>query len=105
MKKTSKSKNGDAGEILPEYNFLGKKGVRGKYYHAYRRGHTVRVYQEDGSAKVHYFTLADGAVMLEADVRRYFPDSKKVNRALRSLIKLIPSKPFKNIPRNSRQTD
>ncbi len=30
-------------EMLPEYDFRGKKGVRGKYYHAYQQGHTVRI--------------------------------------------------------------
>jgi len=36
-------------DMLPEYDFTGKKGVRGKYYRAYQQGHTVRVYQDDGS--------------------------------------------------------
>jgi hypothetical protein len=89
--------------MLPEYNFKGKKGVRGKYCQAYQRGHTVRIYQEDGSVHVQYFTLADGAVMLEPDVRHYFPDSKTVNGALRSLIALIPQKSSKPILRKSRQ--
>ena len=31
-------------------------------------------------------TLADGAVMLDADVRAYFPDEAAVNPALRTLI-------------------
>ena len=47
--------------MLPEYDFSGKKGQRGKYHQAYERGHAVRVIQEDGSAKVQYFTLEDGA--------------------------------------------
>ncbi|HGJ66142.1 TPA: hypothetical protein ENS27_12290 [bacterium] len=34
----------------------------------------------------------DGAVMLEPDVKEYFPDSESVNNALRSLISLIPDK-------------
>jgi hypothetical protein len=102
MKRTNKSKNRKADEMLPEYNFMGKKGVRGKYYKAYRRGHTVRIYQEDGSVNVQYFTQADGAVMLEPDVRRYFPDSKTVNGVLRSLIALIPQKSSKHILRKSR---
>jgi hypothetical protein len=41
---------------------------------------------------VQYFTLEEGAVMLEPDVREYFPDSEAVNKALRSLIMLIPQK-------------
>jgi hypothetical protein len=102
MKRTNASKNSNADEMLPEYNFVGKKGVRGKYSQAYKRGHTVRVCQEDGSVNVQYFALADGAVILEPDVLRHFPDSKTVNRALRSLIALIPQKSSKHIPRKSR---
>lgn len=79
-------------EMLREYDLRNKKGVRGKYYRAYHQGHTVRVYQEDGTVKQQYFGLQDGAVMLEPDVRRYFPDSDLVNKALRSLIALIPTK-------------
>lgn len=77
-------------EMLPEYDFSGKKGVRGKYYQAYRQGHSVRIIQEDGSVTTQYFTLEDGAVVLAPDVRKYFPDSDSVNQALRGLIQLIP---------------
>ena len=82
-------------DLLPEYDFRGKKGVRGKYYRAYREGHTVRIYEADGTVSVQYFTLADGAVMLEPDVRAYFPDSDAVNKILRSLISLVPAKSTK----------
>lgn len=78
--------------MLDEYDLTGKKGVRGKYYKAYREGHTVRINKEDGSTEIRHFTLEDGAVILDADVREYFPDSKSVNMALRSLISLIPNK-------------
>ena len=80
-------------DMLPEYDFSGKKGVRGKYYQAYRQGHTVRVIQEDGNVITQYFTLEDGAVLLAPDVRKYFPDSDSVNQALRGLIQLIPQEP------------
>ena len=94
MKKVMKiPSNLTSDEMLPEYNFTGKKGVRGKYYQAYRQGHTLKVYQEDGTVSVQYFTLEDGAVMLEPDVRKYFPTSDSVNKALRSLIEIIPNKP------------
>jgi hypothetical protein len=74
--------------MFPEYDF--STGVRGKHYKAYREGHTVKVHKNDGTTVVHYCTLEDGAVMLEPDVREYFPDSETVNKALRSLIALIP---------------
>ncbi len=79
-------------EMRPEYDFTGKKGVRGKYYRDYQQGHTVRIEQPDGTVTVQHFTLEEGAVMLDPDVRRYFPDSESVNNALRSLIALIPDK-------------
>jgi hypothetical protein len=88
--KTQKNKTDS--DMLPEYDFSGKKGVRGKYAQAYQQGHTVRVRQEDGTVITQYFTLEDGAVLLTPDVRAYFPDSESVNRALRGLISLIPQK-------------
>ena len=90
--KKAKNKVKSNDDMLPEYNFTGKKGVRGKYYRAYRQGHTVKVYDDEGNVSIRYFTLADGAVLLEPDVREYFPDSETVNKALRSLIELIPAK-------------
>lgn len=77
-------------KMLPEYDFTNKKGVRGKYHKAYRQGHTVRVYEDNGEVTVHYFTLEEGAVMLEPDVRKYFPTSESVNEVLRALISLRP---------------
>lgn len=79
--------------MLPEYDFSGKKGVRGKYHRAYQQGHTVRIPEEDGTVTTQYFTLEEGAVLLEPDVREYFPDSASVNQALRGLIGLIPRQP------------
>jgi hypothetical protein len=84
-------------------SFRGKKGVRGKYYRAYRRGHAVKVHEADGSVTVQYFTLAEGAIMLEPDVRAYFPDSGAVNKALRSLIALAPVRPVERKSLRSRR--
>ena len=100
MKKTSEQTPMTQEEMLPEYDFTGKKGVRGKYHRAYQQGHTVRVDQEDGTVTTQYFTLEDGAVLLEPDVREYFPDSASVNRALRTLITLIPGKSAKRVARD-----
>jgi hypothetical protein len=77
-------------DMLPEYDFSGKQGERGKYYQAYRQGHSVKIHKDDGTMETHYFTLEDGAVMLEPEVSAYFPDSEAANRALRGLIALIP---------------
>lgn len=87
-------------EMLPEYDFTGKKGIRGKYHQAYQQGHTVRIYQEDGTVVTQYFTLEEGAVLLAPDVREYFPDSDSVNQALRGLIRLIP---YKTAPHNQQE--
>jgi len=67
-------------------------GVRGKYHKAYRKGHTVTVYNDDGTSTVQYFTQEDGSVMLEPDVRKYFSTTEAVNKALRMLISIIPEK-------------
>lgn len=76
--------------MRPEYDFTTLSGgVRGKYYKAYREGHTVKIHKANGTVEVHYFTLEDGAVMLEPDVQRYFPNSNAVNKALRCLIPLV----------------
>jgi len=94
MKKTKVKKTGPD-EMLPEYDFSGKKGVRGRYYRAYRQGHTVKIDKGDQGVAVQYFTLQDGAVLLEPDVKRYFPDSESVNNALRGLITLTPNRASK----------
>ena len=93
-KKPIKKATEENDEMLPEYDFRG--GVRGKHHKAYREGHSVTVHKEDGTVQVQHFTLEDGAVMLESDVRKYFPDSDTVNRALRGLITLLPDKPKAN---------
>jgi hypothetical protein len=74
-------------DILSEYDF--SKGVRGKHFNAYRKGHAVKILKADGSCEVKYFKLEDGAVMLEPQIREYFPDSESVNKALRCLIPLM----------------
>jgi len=87
-KKETKGQQPEDNDMLLEYDF--KNGIRGKHYKAYREGHSVEIHKEDGTTTVQYFKLEDGAVMLEPDVRKYFPDSQAVNKALRSLIDLIP---------------
>jgi hypothetical protein len=71
-------------EMRAEYDF--SQGVRGKHYHAYRAGHVVQVRKSDGSVEERHFSLQDGAVMLDPDLKVQFPDSESVNKALRSLV-------------------
>jgi hypothetical protein len=67
-------------------------GVRGKHSTAYRRGQTVKVRREDGTTVVHRFVPDRAAVVLDEDVREYFPNAKAVNVALRGLINLLPQR-------------
>jgi hypothetical protein len=93
LKKTSNKNPAETDDMLPEYDFSKMmNGVRGKCHQAYREGHTIKINKSDGTVEVHYFTLEDGAVMLEPDVQEYFSDSQAVNNALRNLIALIPEK-------------
>ncbi|MDD5211088.1 MAG: hypothetical protein PHV62_01625 [Sulfuricurvum sp.] len=54
-------------EMLNEYDF--SKGVRGKYAQAYHEGVNI--------------------VKIDEDVTKVFPDSKSVNEALRTLMRLL----------------
>lgn len=71
-------------DLMPEYDF--SQGVQGKHYKAYRQGHSVTIHNINGTIETHYFTLADGAVILDPDVQIYFQDAEAVNQALRTLI-------------------
>jgi hypothetical protein len=73
-----------------EYDFTG--GVRGKHYRAMQVGYTVTIHKADGTTVTKDVMPKEGAVVLEPDIRAYFPDSESVNRALRCLIPLLPKK-------------
>jgi len=77
-------------DLRPEYDFSG--GVRGTYAQALKeKGYTIRVYHRDGTFSEKQ-VLGEQTVTLEPDVREYFPNSEAVNRALRTLISLVPEK-------------
>lgn len=76
-------------DMAPEYDFSG--GVRGKHAREYRQGVTVTVHKSDGTQEQRLYDFPDGAVMLDPDIRPYFPDAESVNHALRGLIDLIPN--------------
>ena len=91
MKKaTSKPRAIKDSEMRREYDFTG--GVRGKHYKALQKGYTIKIHKSNGTTIVKHVKPADGAVVLAPDVLEYFPDSEAVNKALRSLIALIPRK-------------
>ena len=88
MNNRSSERQADENGMLPEYDF--SEGVRGKHYRAYQHGYQVIVHKTDGTTEVRDLALPEGMVVLDPDVRTYFPDSETVNRALRGLIDLIP---------------
>ncbi len=93
MKTLKKKKSND--DIRPEYDFTGAE--RGKFYKPLNQGYSVHVQQEDGTTVLNQYILAEGTILLEPDVRAYFPDSRAVNDALRSLIHLmerVPSRKY-----------
>ncbi|MGH7596048.1 MAG: hypothetical protein ACREOI_06825 [bacterium] len=104
MKKvTTKSKSAKIqdDDMRPEYDFSG--AMRGKFYKPLHKGYSVTIHKEDGSTVVEHYKLIDGAIMLQPDVRAYFPDSDAVNKALRSLINLMSQLPAKAPKKKSRQ--
>jgi hypothetical protein len=72
-----------------EYDF--QDGIRGKHYNAMQAGYTITIHNADGTKVIKEVMPKEGVVILEPDVRSYFPDSESVNAMLRALIKLIPS--------------
>lgn len=90
-KKISKARTLKDADMRPEYDFTG--AVRGRHYHPLDEGYTVEINKSDGTTVVEHYTLAEGTVLLQPDVREYFPDSKAVNAALRSLIALVAELP------------
>jgi hypothetical protein len=95
MKKvTTKSKHTENDDLRAEYDF--SSAVRGKHYKPLHKGYSVHVHQMDGTTVIQHFTLEEGTVMLDPDIREVFPDSEAVNTALRSLITLLRQFPDKN---------
>jgi hypothetical protein len=77
----------DEYEMQKEYDFRG--GVRGKHYKALASGYTLEVRAPDGTISRQEIKPGESAIILESDVREYFPTSYAVHTALRSLIKLM----------------
>ena len=87
MPKTKQQEDNSSVRNLP----AAAQGEWGRYHDALQQGYTVRIHEEDGTTTVQHFQLEEGTVLLDPDVREYFPDAKSVNAALRSLIALIPA--------------
>jgi len=99
----SKSAKVQDDDMLPEYDLRG--AVRGKAYLPLHKGYSVTIHKEDGSTVVEHYKLIDGAIMLQPDVRAYFPDSDAVNNALRSLINLMSQIPDKSFVKKMRRAN
>lgn len=80
----------EANAMRGEYDF--KRGVRGKHYKALQAGYTISVHNADGTISVKDIMPKEGAVVLDPEVRAYFPDSESVNKTLRCIIPLLPRK-------------
>lgn len=74
-------------DMRAEYDFSG--GVRGKHYKAMQAGYTITIHKTDGTTVVKEVKPPEGAVILEPDVRAYFPDSESVNTTLRALVRVL----------------
>ena len=83
--------NDNSDDMLPEYDF--SSGIRGKHFRDFQQGYTVTIRHADGSTTTEQYQPKPGIIHLEPDVQAYFPDSESVNKALRSLIALIPANP------------
>jgi uncharacterized DUF497 family protein len=98
MKKDISNQTEDTdNDMLPEYDFKNMPGgVRGRFYRDLSKGYTVIIHNKDGTTKTRHVKPKDNAVILDPDVRKYFPDSEAVNNALRCLIPLLAEKRKKN---------
>ncbi len=84
------SREVNSDDMRPEYDLSGRIGVRGKYYQALRQGYTIKIERSDGTTLVQHIVRPEGTVLLDPDVRAFFPDAESVNATLRALIRLIP---------------
>ncbi|MBI4670188.1 MAG: hypothetical protein HY741_00780 [Chloroflexi bacterium] len=76
-------------ELRPEYDLSKLKGgVRGKYAKQMGSGFTVTIHHAGGKQRIKKFGARQDVVVLDPDLRDYFPDSKAVNRALRALVRI-----------------
>jgi hypothetical protein len=88
-----------------DWNNAEKASVRGKYAKSLQEGYSVRVLKEDGTVEIRQFVPKENAVVLDPDVKAYFPDSESVNNALRSLINIIPEERLNQVAENQGKYD
>jgi hypothetical protein len=67
---------------VPPVDF--SQGVRGKHSARFMQGYTVEITQEDGSVYVQRFIPDADAVVIDRDVRKYFPETTSINRVAKN---------------------
>jgi hypothetical protein len=78
-------------DLREEYDLSQLKNpVQGKYYQQYQQGHSVTIHHEDGTTTTEHFPAQSDVIILDPDVKKYFPNSESVNNALRHLLLAIP---------------
>ncbi|TAH50993.1 MAG: hypothetical protein EYC68_12220 [Chloroflexota bacterium] len=76
-------------ELSAEYDLSKLKGrVRGKFAGQMANGYTVTIHHTDGTKTVKSFGPTQNPIVLDPDIKEYFPDSKAVNQALRALVRI-----------------
>lgn len=83
-----KKANDSEPDMLAEYDF--SNSIRGKHAEAYGNEVLVTIHKADGTTEQRSYSMPEGAVVVDSDLRPYFPNAKAVNRALRVLVELIP---------------
>lgn len=73
----------DEDQMLPEYDFSGRKGIRGRYSKAMKSGYSIKTYNGKKVVSDRFYAA------IEPDVKEHFPDSKSINVALRKIISRV----------------
>jgi hypothetical protein len=69
-------------DLRAEYDLSQLKNpVKGKYYQQYQQGHSVTIHHEDGTTTTEHFPSENDVIILDPDVKKYFPNSESVNNA------------------------
>ncbi len=91
MNKKIQSESELEDDLRKEYDLSQLKNpVRGKHYQQYQQGHSVTIHHEDGTITTEHFPKQNDVIILDSDLKKYFPDSESVNNALRHLLLAIP---------------
>ena len=69
--KKEMSEQSDKDGMRNEYDFTRMTGgVRGKYYKAYRAGHTVKILKDNETSAVQHFKLGDNSALAPLPIQK-----------------------------------